>query len=138
MKRFLVPIQVDQVTGLSLPTELSDAANKEYVDTRLSVVIYQAAVAPLNSEEVMRVSATGVKSALLVIDADYDNGTSSSFQLFAKIVGTTVHWTISSKLGDNLNSTLGIDLTINSGDLVVTASNTHGTSIVTVEASRLH
>jgi len=37
-KKFLVPIEVDKVTGLSTPVADSDAANKEYVDSNASLL----------------------------------------------------------------------------------------------------
>ena len=106
MKQFLVPIRVDKVTGLSLPTELSDATNKEYVD---SFQRNFTATIPANSTASVFSIPTDFRSLLLIMDI-VENTTETSMQVFIKSINSNIDFIRSNIIGD---SNTDIDFLVN-------------------------
>ena len=134
MKRFLTDISVRKVTDLSLPTNLSDAANKEYVDSQICTLTYTVSVPSDDLGELIRLSTVDFKSTIILVDADYQNGLSCSFQVFAKIqTNGVVDYNITNELGDELDD-LEIDLDMQNSEFVLTIINNDLVNSVDIEA----
>jgi len=129
-KQFLTPLIAKLLTGLSLPTSPSDAANKQYVDS-VAAPTEHTIVAPFGTvTELMRTPVSGIESLLVVVDIKPPSGVGESYHSFLKPDGAIVHDTCFAQIGEV--SYVNITYIISGTDLVATVINTSATDNVVV------
>lgn len=129
-KQFLTTLIAELLTGLKIPTNPTDAASKEYVDSVSSRQEF-IVVAPANSvTELMRIPVDGILSLVALVDIKPPNVSGESYHVLIKPNGTIVDSTCYAQI--NNVSYISITYIILGTDLVASVINTDLTNNVVV------
>jgi len=131
-KVYLSDIVVDRVTNLALPTQPSDAANKEYVDATVNegIVTYMVSAQPSVTTELMRVPYASVRSITGIVDIQNSFTYGMSYQVMARKMGNDIIYNTNHVIGSD--SGITVVFRLDGTDMVADVINTYASASVDV------